>query len=857
MADTTDNRDFPAKFYDEINNVIGGSNPNEKLILLLPGIALTKSDFAYDYKNSEPKGPVIEANESRLANKLYDFAELVGSDNGKTLEHQYKSALDTLTPKLNPILANTKNELRDLLMKPFPYKFGPKNIKRAEIWEGGELKIPPQEESKQTQFDETEETTFQEVFFHLYNDYVEQLGEWANERQRRKEYYQILADKKNFKTEAEKNKWRENQYLQWYEDNGEAWLASVNQKMSVLLSVFSDNDMKIIEGILDSGSGAELQEARQTLRNCRKINPDGGYIYPVKFNPTNWFEYLDSSFTPVDLVNSPAAIMNQLKLLNKNKSFYDQRILDLTSQINISDKELKKARQEIKAAKSEFEACDSELQVAVQEGFTDFAKFAATTICEIYCPADDLVKEVEKGIGGELPAGNVMESLKQLKDSKKNQTSITKYIEAHDDSPLKTNIKKITTADDDKNAKNPLQQSVEMLEESQKDPTAASKTKISDVIKNDQTGQKFSSLDIPTIVKDGLDLLVEGTNRVNLAQHVYLTSIDKYTDALLNNSEVKANNENLRNELVTLKMQKESIESEIQDLKERLRAVKPKDIKKCFSDAVNPPVVPEGFTEVSISHTVKSGESSTLTTSSSSTSTVDSGFWIFRKSTRTSESQSATQSSLQNSSFTIEIGMNVAKVEIEREWFNPGVFALTEEMYSVAQTNDNKKVSIAEYKDVKIKEKTIRVPNGTGIFPCFPTALVIARDVSIRLTLATNSSFAQQSEFSSECSSAGTFFVFNSGDGSSSHVSSGVSKTNSSDRAITLRFTTPQIIGFYQQIVPEDKSALYPSDSGSTDPDKSVEDTIVKFIKAYEKVIEERTPKQKKDVTKQENILVQ
>ena len=115
--------EFAAHFYEEINNAMGGTNPNEKLCLLLPGIALTKSDFEYDYKNSAAKGPVIEANESRLANKLYDPMDMVGGDNGKTLEHQYRSALDMLTPKVNPIIAEAKNELRRLLMKPFPYKF--------------------------------------------------------------------------------------------------------------------------------------------------------------------------------------------------------------------------------------------------------------------------------------------------------------------------------------------------------------------------------------------------------------------------------------------------------------------------------------------------------------------------------------------------------------------------------------------------------------------------------------------------------------------------------------------------------------------------------------------------------------
>ena len=53
---------FTRDFYNTVNEVIGGDNPNQILTLLLPGIALSPEDFEYDYKNSAAKGPVIEAN---------------------------------------------------------------------------------------------------------------------------------------------------------------------------------------------------------------------------------------------------------------------------------------------------------------------------------------------------------------------------------------------------------------------------------------------------------------------------------------------------------------------------------------------------------------------------------------------------------------------------------------------------------------------------------------------------------------------------------------------------------------------------------------------------------------------------
>ena len=71
--------------------------------------------------------------------------------------------------------------------------------------------------------------------------------------------------------------------------------------------------MKILEGVLDSGTGAELQEARQALNGVRKLTPNGSYVYPVRFNPPNWFEMLGTSFTPTDMAKSTEAIASDIQ----------------------------------------------------------------------------------------------------------------------------------------------------------------------------------------------------------------------------------------------------------------------------------------------------------------------------------------------------------------------------------------------------------------------------------------------------------------------------------------------------------------------------------------------------------------
>jgi hypothetical protein len=937
--------DFASHFYDEVNNVIGGTNPNEKLTLLLPGIALTKSDFEYDYKNNAAKGPVIEANESRLANKLYDPFDMVGGDNGKTLEHQYRSALDMLTPKLNPIIANAKNQLRELLMKPFPYKFGPKNIMRAEILKSREKSDKTTEyyfenapadkvEADANSEEELKTYTFQEVFFRLYNDYVEQLGEWANERQRRKDYY-VKCAKANLEltTESQKNKQSENDYLQWYEDNGESWLTAVNQKLSVLLSVFSATDMKIVEGILDSGSGAELQEARQTLNNTRKINPDGGYIYPVKFNPTNWFEYLDTSFTPVDLVNSPTAILDELKLLYTRRDYINSRITDISAQIP-STTDLDNAKKAVESARSEYNRCDDALQDAMDTAFGDFAKFLTVAICDACCPqagADALTQnkaaiENNKKTATDVLAGanvdtqSIKEKVtkvvtlaadnKQEEATTKVETSLDKIKKAVTDANLQKLVTNATDAlntlktakkDTKKNSieteannfetaitalkdginfdqlikakddiinsnksekeKNEAKEAKENLEEAKDAATEiinvkdevkkdATKTLNKEAAEKDDLKEAAKNLNIAGTITKGIDIIFEGGTKVNMAQSAYLTSISSYTEALLNEAS-KKNLTNLHLQISNLKMDKNTVDSKIKVLQEKLSRVN--DFEECFSDSVNPPSVPDGFTQFNIVHTVSSTSSQSKSEEKTTVSSTTAGFWIFKSKKRSVHTESHIENLCKTKGTEIQIGMNVAKVGIEREWFNPGVFALTGEMYNVADKTeqaikDEKAELTAHGITGKEPEKILRISHGADldnqehmlnlshdVFPCYPTAMVIARDVTIKLTTASNSDYSKLDETTDEVSKSKAFFVYNAGDGSRTHTSNGKCKTKSNSRAITIRFTTPQVIGFYQQIVPKDVSTAYPKDKAVNE-----ENSIVKFIEAYEDVIKRR-----------------
>ena len=325
--------------YNQIESVIGGENPNQFLCLTLPGQALTAKDFAYDYKNNAEKGPMVEANESRLANKLFDPCRVTGGDNGMTLPYQYRSALDTLTPKLNEKIAKAKNQLRELLLTPYPYDFGDENTKSY---------------------------TLQEVFYRLYDDYVAAERTWSEKQNKKKEALRnIYPD-----TSEENNIHYNNEYLQWYETVARGESLALNEKRAKVLSVFSPNDMDILNGVLDSGSGAELEQAREILENIQRQTPNGGIVYPVKFNPTNWFELLNTSFIPSDLLDSPESLAMRLRNLSARRITLSSQISNLTNLINEEDrsKELEKNKNDAKNARDALNEAQNELISSYGEG---------------------------------------------------------------------------------------------------------------------------------------------------------------------------------------------------------------------------------------------------------------------------------------------------------------------------------------------------------------------------------------------------------------------------------------------------------------------------------------------------------
>lgn len=716
MAETGE-MSFADTLYSEIDAVIGGSNPNQFFCMGLPGTLLDPDEYSYDIENHEPKPAHVKANESKLANKLFDACLMTASDNGRHLYTQYRTALNMLMPKMNGKLFDAKTKLRKALMTPYPYNFG----------DGS-----------------TDVLTLEQVFYKLYGEYVEAKQAWSIQKLSKKtelaEKYPEASPESYIK--------RQDEYLDWYGNVAETQELAVKEKLGKVLNVFSPGDMEIINGILDSGVGRELSEARNVLENTEELDPDGGVVFPVTLYPQDWFKLLDTSFTPVDLLESPAALSQQLHMLEMQRSNINLNVNKLLQALPDEGK--------IKELKENYDNC----QKAFDDNFKDYIGKNTEFTMDMFRTAIDII-----GSSSANPE------------------------EAENNIPVST----------------------------QKRIFGVEGNKLTDVINT---------------LSNGISSCLEAQNKLT-------SSAEAATDSALewckNNNKMQ-----LRSLLEPLKQQQDDINAEIAALKEKIRLasiVNPDEseqdgqAEKSNESSVAPNKVPDRFTQIIINKKLSSASTASSMSSSSSQSHVGVSFLFGGYSSNKSHQESVSEEMSTNSDVEVQIGMSAAKVQIEREWFNPGVFLLTSDMYNTS----SQKISPVETGTDDLQKRFASM--NECVFPCYPTAFVVAKDVTIKFSSqkAMSSSFAQSIEDHS--SSGGGFFIFGGSSASSSSSAQSNSTATSTAHSVTVRFTTPQIIGYYLETVPPDRSSHISSAVTRSDDDFI---SVFEFIEKFKEMLDEQ-----------------
>jgi hypothetical protein len=189
------------------------------------------------------------------------------------------------------------------------------------------------------------------------------------------------------------------------------------------------------------------------------------------------------------------------------------------------------------------------------------------------------------------------------------------------------------------------------------------------------------------------------------------------------------------------------------------------------------------------------------------------------------ESQTASQqfaSDYMDKDSSIQIGMLATKVVIQRPWMHPELFNDLKKYFKSIESPITPAQDFTKFQllpgslggsapSSEEARKNCELVN-QAILPGYPVALLLAKDITIKMTMKASQTSAMQQHMERNSSSGGGFLCF-----SVSHNESATDdKQSTSSYAMAgefiFRIPAPQIIGVWNQILPRDQAASLDSD---------------------------------------------
>lgn len=757
------------QIYDKLAEVFGGTNPNQVFCMMMPGTSLDAKQYAYDTTAEKPA--TVQEAESKLADQLFDIAKVTGGPNGQRLSTQYLQALSVLVPNFNPVVPPLKKTLRDYLNTPVPAG----TLVDGQPFAG----------------------TLQQYYFKLFDGWIQAKQAWEKTILDKK---QELA--KDPATEKEK-------YLEWYEQVAEGELAKIDEAMARVLVVLAPADMEAMLGALAAGPGGELDEAVNATKDIRLASPNGGYFYPVDLVPQDWFLELASDQDPVNLLQDPEFIAASI-------SARRQALLASISQIQGMISQMP-TQGEIKTAAAALQSAQQSYVDAQNALLNTYADNTATAV-EMY------LAKYPGGSGAADPKGELDTSANAVSAAKGTKTTAGAQkraggglaaITPEDVQKLVDGQKKLVKAQSD------LQTSSQALAAAGLTLGAEQAAYLGDLpillsrlqaqLADVQSAQDQLATSIATLPRRTLPDLGAPPDALRTTAAKAVSDAKAAADLTGAVNAVNAACGDAAG-LARLRQAAQDAQGQQGATKDTLvAAITP------VADAVGAPAAAKSGVSQRFMDLQFSFSASDMSKTSSADSSFSQTSWsvdLFFGSASGSSSTSKASSSQHafDSSTEIKIGLKAAKIDIERGWFNPGLFKLSGEMSRLSR----KPVSNGA---MRLKTTGSDVtpdwsPGTIGalndaLLPAFPVAFIVVKDVNITFKVSESSLDAVKSVLDSRSAAGGGFLCFSVSGSSASHSESSSLQTRSRGTVINIAMPGPQILGWFLETTPEDRSAIF------------------------------------------------
>ncbi|MGB8956498.1 MAG: hypothetical protein WCC10_14075 [Tumebacillaceae bacterium] len=665
------------QIYDKIITLFG--NEQQMFTMEFPGRVLDEATYTYEANSIYSlltKPQVIAEEEFRLSNDLFDVARITGGPNGKKLAATYETALNMFIPAFSSaVFEKDKAKLRHWLME--------------KVQEATEA-VPLAE-------------TRMERYNRLNKAYLQERDVWEQTKNDR------LRAAKDAGTA-----YAMEEYTRWLASEAPVQEAKIENLFADVVVSGYYHEVRSYLGYLDVKSPAELlDEAKSRLRLTGLSSLDESEtIYPVQFQPADWFKSLSTDFTPVDLTMDPELL--EIELIQKQNE-----LADLQTQYQLMQSA---PTGDIEKLKGEVMAAQSRLDEAQTQMINNFAK-ATITIAQI------VIAKVQQS-QSRLP----------------------------------------------------------------------SLTEINDELK----GKKKSPL-----TQEEWDQLLSLQEQATKAQQELITASTQLTE--LQSQLAAAEATDTKSVLILMKNRIDKLQKEVHSLETFVMAfyAPDKDLTVDAKQQMMPTNMPPAgqFMDVVLSFDSSEEKQSSQLYSGSSHSqySVDLLFGSIGGSSNMAWSSFVDKYAANKSSFSI--GFRATKVTIDRGgWFNPQFFGFG----PGSMVNLVKGTKVANARPAGSPHEwtgdQLRALQENALLPAYPISFIIVKDVTLKIAIQETDKEVAQSVLKQASSSGGGFLCFSA---SSSSANSSTSKSfyfSVDESNIIIKIPGPQIIGWFMEFVPEDKS---------------------------------------------------
>jgi hypothetical protein len=793
--------------YNKINDMIGAGN--QLFSMQFPAQPLNYRSYQYDTsdRNSVLTRPyTVAEQEFRLSDQLFDISPITAGSNGEKLSVVYDTLINNLIPKIDYLVPFIKD--------------------RAGL---GAFLL----EDSGAKDEQNKPLSRIELCKKLYKEYLEEKNRWNEEKNKK---FDELKAKENGLDE----------YAKWQSSYAVVRQEELNNLYNDVVVRGLLHEVLTILGYLNASSVAEqLEISKQKMRNSSRVSLDESMtVYPVQFQPNNWFKALSPNLNPEDLTMAKESIRDQF-VAKQRELARAKAELQQIELLAANPDEIDRLETSVEASKQELNLAETALLNQYGEGVVGIAKIYFN-VMSVRGAVGDVIPAKAKKLGAtddsQAYINALNEAVKGIAATYEKQQTLTTAISNLSD--LKAKKAQLESRDWKFN-KVSLEQRVKELQtevDYYSDILTGVFKEAAKVTRIDLERKSYVDQTLvyeigiaPTItggsfkLKIGSDLTqsISVTQTTGDKPTIDYESLKREMENAIKAKAIEATLEGVSDSpgywtLTITSMDKEKSIIAIED------ALLPTITVKEPAILSTPPTEEEAeisgmFQDIllKISDSKQRDEQS-LDTQANNTKWRLS-LWFASAS---GQSSSASAKATQRSSFfdqEIEIGFRVAKVSFDRGgWFNPQLFKMSHAFFRLADLRISPGITVDDVKSKSQTELKILTEydelgsDGKSdgkkdkyILPAFPVAMAIAKDITIKVKMTESTSESAKSVIENSSGASGGFLCFSVSSASSSKNSSEATFHGSHGEYYYIRVPGPQVIGYFLQFVPQDNSVPY------------------------------------------------